>query len=49
MTDASKIVTITSLVDPIQKETDGDIKVGKMQHFQFQLLKESTSKVFPIQ
>lgn len=33
MTDASKIVTITTLVDPIQKESDGDIKVGKNAAF----------------
>ena len=33
MTDASKIVTITTLVDPIQKESDGDIKVGRNAAF----------------
>lgn len=33
MTDASKIVTITTLVVPIQKESDGDIKVGKNAAF----------------
>ena len=33
MTDASKIVTITTLVDPIQKESDGDINVGRNAAF----------------
>lgn len=39
MTDASKIVTITTLVDPIQKETDGDIKVGKNAAFSISVAK----------
>lgn len=39
MTDASKIVTITTLVDPIQKEKDGDIKVGKNAAFSISVAK----------
>ena len=39
MTDASKIVTITTLVDPIQKESDGDIKVGKNAAFSISVAK----------
>lgn len=39
MTDASKIVTITTLVDPIQKESGGDIKVQKNAAFSISVAK----------
>ena len=39
MTDVSKVVTITTLVDPIQKESGGDIKVQKNAAFSISVAK----------
>lgn len=49
MTDASKIVTIATLAGSVKKNLVAISKLQIAQHLQFQLQKESTSKVLPIQ